>query len=166
MGSDPFAVAAPTCTRRIQFCSGHRLLNHESKCAHLHGHNYVAFITCQAAKLDEVGRVIDFSCIKEAIGGWIDQNWDHGFILHREDPNVLMMMSADLGRLPQTVEGAVAKIRAQKLYLMDRNPTAENMAAYLLYIGNQLLEGYGVKVVKVVLFETENCYAEVTAEGK
>ncbi len=73
-----------TCTRRIQFCCGHRVHRHEGKCANLHGHNYVLFVTAQGS-LDSVGRVIDFSVLKERIGGWIDQNWDHGFVLGVED---------------------------------------------------------------------------------
>jgi len=75
-----------TCTRRIQFCAGHRVAGHENKCNNLHGHNYVAFITAQAHNLDNLGRVVDFSVLKDIIGGWIDDNWDHGLILWREDP--------------------------------------------------------------------------------
>ena len=32
-------------TREIDFCYGHRLLNYEGKCRHLHGHNGKALIT-------------------------------------------------------------------------------------------------------------------------
>ena len=52
-----------TCTRRIQFCAGHRVMGHEGKCRNLHGHNYVVFVTAQADELDSVGRVIDFSVL-------------------------------------------------------------------------------------------------------
>jgi 6-pyruvoyltetrahydropterin/6-carboxytetrahydropterin synthase len=139
--------------RRIQFCSGHRLVGHESKCSHLHGHNYVAMIHCEADQLDGVGRVVDFSCIKDVIGNWIDEQWDHGMILHQDDPNAHAIATANLGGVGR-----------QKLYLMAVNPTAENMAAHLLQVGNQLFERahYSVRVVKVVLWETENCFAEVT----
>ena len=40
---------------------------HESKCAHLHGHNYKFEFHCTAGSLDNVGRVIDFSDIKEKL---------------------------------------------------------------------------------------------------
>ena len=134
------------CTRRIQFCAGHRIWGHENKCAHLHGHNYVAFFHATAPRLDEVGRVIDFSVLKTRLGGWIEERWDHGFVLHRDDREAI---------------DAVTRIPEQKLFLMDANPTTENMARYLLAtVAPQQLEGLGVEVVKVVLWETENCFAE------
>ena len=81
-----------TATRRVQFCAGHRVMGHENKCAHLHGHNYVALITARADKLDSVGRVIDFSVIKQRVGGWIEQHWDHGFIIARNDEQVMQWL--------------------------------------------------------------------------
>jgi 6-pyruvoyltetrahydropterin/6-carboxytetrahydropterin synthase len=51
----------------------------------------------------------------------------------------------------------------QKLYLMPTNPTAENMANYLLRsICPMVLADTGVVVSKVVVRETENCWAEAT----
>src|SRR5262249_14498003 len=53
-----------TCTRLLQFDAGHRVYQHEGKCANLHGHRYTAEITAQAEALDKIGRVIDFSVLK------------------------------------------------------------------------------------------------------
>jgi len=64
-------------TRKIEFDSGHRVLGHEGKCAHLHGHRYVAEITVESAGLDSLGRVVDFSVIKEKVGKWVDENWEY-----------------------------------------------------------------------------------------
>jgi len=137
-----------TAVRRLQFCAGHRVWKHEHKCANLHGHNYVAFVHAEAEHLDDLGRVIDFSVLKDRIGGWIEQHWDHGFICHREDDEALRAMEA---------------IPNQKTFVMDANPTAENMADYLLrVVGPEQLADTGVRLVRVVLWETENCYAEVT----
>lgn len=134
-----------TCTRRFQFCAGHRLVHHEGMCANLHGHNYVALITCQAPDLDGVGRVIDFSCIKEVVGKFIDANWDHKMVLNIEDYKGIAAIEA-LG---------------DPYYLMDANPTAENMALHLRQVSHGLLnDRYGIDVIKVQLWETENCYAE------
>ena len=138
-----------TCTRRIQFCAGHRLMGHEGKCAHLHGHNYVALITAAAPGLDQVGRVIDFAVIKERVGGWIEQQWDHGVIYNAAD---------------QEVARALDCIPNQKRFALNGNPTAENLAEYLLRVAcPSVLRDTGVRVTKVTLWETENCYAEVTA---
>jgi len=140
-----------TCcvTRRFQFCAGHRLVDHEGKCAHLHGHNYVAFVTCEAPELDAVGRVIDFSVIKQVIGDWINKAWDHKMILNRGD------------------DEGIAAVRAlgDPYYPMMCNPTAENMASEMLQVADGLLsEQHRITVTKVVLWETENCYAEVNAQ--
>jgi 6-pyruvoyltetrahydropterin/6-carboxytetrahydropterin synthase len=138
-----------TATRRVQFCAGHRIPQHESKCRNLHGHNYVALLTAVGVdkNLDELGRVVDFSVLKDCLGGWVDQNWDHGFVLSVADMQ---------GRAALEAFGP-----EQKLYLLDRIPTAENMARHLLdVVGPDVLRGTGVRLVKVVLWETENCYAE------
>ena len=39
-------------TREIRFCYGHRLLNYDGKCRHLHGHNGRAIITLETDRLD------------------------------------------------------------------------------------------------------------------
>jgi len=136
------------CTRRIQFCAGHRVHNHESRCKNFHGHNYVAFFEAQAPELDPLGRVIDFSVLKESIGGWIDQYWDHGFLYWKDD---------------REAHEVLRLVAGQKLYVMPTNPTAENMAHYLLttICPRQLsLVSSSVVVRKVIIWETENCFAE------
>lgn len=141
-----------TCTRRVQFCAGHRLLHHESKCSHLHGHNYVALFHARAEELDGVGRVVDFSVLKDLLGGWIDEFWDHGFVYNRLDVvtrDLLQQANADFPN-------------GQKAYPMAVNPTAENMADHLLrVVAPAMMLNTGVEVYKVTLWETENCYAEV-----
>lgn len=134
-------------TRRIQFCAGHRVHNHESECRNLHGHNYVVFFTARGIDRDkdELGRVIDFSVLKEKLGGWIFDNWDHGFLVWEDDLKIVRLLR-ELGH---------------KTYQLPYNPTAENMADYLLnVVGPMTLKTTGVRLIKVVLWETENCYAE------
>ena len=143
------------CTRRIQFCAGHRIPLHSSKCRHPHGHNYVAYLTAEADELDEAGMVVDFGVIKERVGGWIDKNWDHGTILQASDREMraaIMAFNRVSGLDP-------------KAYYMDSAPTAENMAEELLRCGDEELRGSGCRLVGVELWETENCcaYAGVTA---
>lgn len=150
-----------TCTRRIQFCAGHRVMGHENKCAHLHGHNYVVMVTAQGADwkvstdsegLDRIGRVVDFAVLKHRLGGWIEDNWDHGFILHTDDADAW-----------EAVRVFMASGVDQKTYAMPDNPTAENMANHLLrVIGPQVLDDTGVELTTVRVWETENCYADAT----
>lgn len=138
-----------TCTRRIQFCAGHRVVGHENKCANVHGHNYVVEIFAEADKLDGIGRVIDFSVLKDKVGKWIDQNWDHTFIASpNEDPALLEVIEL---------------INNKPIFQLPYNPTAENMALYLLntVCPMVLKDSPEVGVIKIVLHETENCWATV-----
>lgn len=142
-----------TATRRLQFCAGHRVHLHESKCANLHGHNYVLLFTAERDEeaLDRLGRVLDFSVMKEKLGGWIDRYWDHGFICYSEDPEM------------QAIFGIGQPSSQRKYYVMPTNPTAENMADHLLReICPQIFKDTGVRVIRIELWETENCRAEVT----
>ncbi len=125
-------------TRQIDFCYGHRLLNYEGKCRYLHGHNGRVFIVIEAARLDQRGMVTDFSDIKDVMKEWIDTNLDHRMILHRDDPAVPALQ--ELG---------------EPLYLLDCNPTAENIARVIFEVARQ----HGFPVVETRLWETPNCYA-------
>lgn len=142
-----------TVTRTLEFDAAHRVVNHESKCSTLHGHRYKAEITATSDKLDDIGRVIDFSVIKEKIGDWIDNNWDHTSIIFDEDKETLKA----LRWIPKKKEPFAAAW----------NPTAENMAAYLLRkVCPTLLNSTGVLVIKVRLWETPNCYADAELDAK
>lgn len=124
---------------------GHRVHGHEGKCRHLHGHNYRVHFTCQAAdsQLDEVGRVIDFSQVKSLLCMWLEDNWDHHFLVGEEDP-----LAQELLRLDETV------------VLVPFNPTAENIAEYLVrVVGPAQLLGTGIELVEVMVEETMKCFA-------
>ena len=132
--------------RRVSFCAGHRLLGHEGKCAHFHGHNYVAEFHVQSVdgSLDSVGRVVDFAEIKQRLKGWIDTHWDHAFLLWDQDSNGI---------------AAIESIDPPRLFLTPANPTAEVMADYLFrQVCPAELEGLGVRCTRVALWETpESC---------
>lgn len=136
-----------SAVRILKFDAGHRVVNHESKCRTLHGHEYKAEIFCESKSgLDDLGRVIDFSVIKEKVGTWIDDNLDHNMIIFEHDCNLKHL---------QQCEGL------KEVYVVPFNPTAENLAAHILEIGNQLLSDTPVEIVKIKLWETSNCYVEV-----
>ena len=136
-----------TITRKLEFDAAHRVVNHESKCATLHGHRYVCEFVATADKLDDIGRVIDFSVLKEKLGGWLDEKWDHNSILYVEDK--------------ETISALKSIPRKKDPFITNWNPTAENMAAFLLTnVCPELLKGTGVTVTKVIVWETPNCKAE------
>src|SRR5215475_979677 len=72
--------------REFKFCYGHRLLDYEGKCRHLHGHNGTAIITLAGEHLDERGILVDFTDLKDVMGRWVDENLDHRMLLRRDDP--------------------------------------------------------------------------------
>ena len=143
-----------TVMKQIKFCAGHRLLGHEGKCANLHGHNYVAQIFVSGDQTDDLGRIVDFSVINRLFKGWLDANWDHGLLLWKEDQQAIK---------------AIESMTENRLFVMPYNPTAENMARYLLLeVAPELvkqIEGYDVSVTKVVIWETENSSAEVALQS-
>lgn len=132
-----------SCTRRLEFDAAHRVMRHESKCRNLHGHRYVVEITA-SGKLDTVGRVIDFGVLKETVGGWIDEHWDHGLIVNHKDTELIELCTN----------------AGWKVYVLQTEPTAECMAPYLLSQSNTLLRGTSIVVTHIRLYETPNCWAD------
>lgn len=141
-----------TANRYHDISCGHRVAGHESKCAMLHGHNYRIHFTC-AGELDEIGRVLDFSVIKSKLCMWVEENWDHRFLAWQSDPFIAAL--SDM--LPP---GKTRDLFDESIVWVSFNPTAENMADYLLYmVGPHQLRGSGVKLIKVVIEETRKCSA-------
>lgn len=128
---------------------GHRVVGHEGKCKHLHGHNYRVYFTCQSEELDALGRVIDFGVIKAKLCMWLEHEWDHRFLAWQDDPLLPALVEID----PTVVD-------------VPFNPTAERMADYLLRcVGPLLLEDTGVRLVRVLVEETRKCSAEAGVDG-
>ena len=132
--------------RRIKFCAGHRLHRHGGKCEFFHGHNYIADFYVTNYEVDSVGRVIDFAELKTRFKGWLDEHWDHGFILNEADKNGI---------------AAIKIVEPCKYFLLPYNPTAENMARYLLdVVCPGLLADTDVEATRVVIWETEEAFAD------
>jgi 6-pyruvoyltetrahydropterin/6-carboxytetrahydropterin synthase len=132
-------------TREIRFCYGHRLLNYDGKCRHLHGHNGRAVITLAAAQLDALGMVVDFSRLKRAVGGWINEHLDHKMLLHRADPVLPLLRQ-----------------QGEPVHVLDENPTAENIAR-LIY---DVTLAQGFPVIEVRLWETDDSFATYTGPAQ
>ena len=82
--------------------------------------------------------LVDFGDIKKTVQQWIDDNLDHNMLLCRDDPI-----------LPVLLE------RGERVFVMDCNPTAENIAR-LIYDYNP---GGRAAGRRVVLWETEHCFS-------
>lgn len=154
-----------TIERYHDICTGHRVHGHEGKCQHLHGHNYRIHFTCTAEELDSLGRVVDFGIVKERLCMWIERQWDHKFLAWEKDDFMkgivqLVSMEAD-----DVDEHDACNMLTKSIVWVPFNPTAENMAEYLVNtIGPVAFKGTGVTLVKVKIEETAKCSATYTKE--
>jgi 6-pyruvoyltetrahydropterin/6-carboxytetrahydropterin synthase len=129
-------------TKRIEFCYGHRLLDHDGLCKHLHGHNAVAEIDVRTGALDHRNMVCDFGDLKRVVKGWIDRELDHRLLLRHDDPLVRPLQ--ELG---------------EPVYLVDSNPTAERIARLIFDFAST----QGFPVARVRVWETPTSCAEYEA---
>ncbi|MCG3148140.1 MAG: hypothetical protein PCFJNLEI_01582 [Verrucomicrobiae bacterium] len=129
-------------TKHIDFCYGHRLLNYDGQCRHLHGHNGRVEVDIESAKLDARGMVVDFADIKRILKSWIDETLDHRMLLNKADPLIPALQESG------------------ELYvLLDENPTAENIAKLIF----DHARSKGLPVIEVRLWETPTSF--VTYRG-
>lgn len=124
--------------KEIHFSYGHRLVGHQGKCRHVHGHNGRVQIEVAADKLDKLNMVIDFSEISRTIGKWIDENFDHVLILWERDPLT-----------------PVLKEKGEKILVVAENPTAEFLARRIFEEAQKMK----LPVSKVTVWETNDSCA-------
>jgi len=140
-------------TRRLEFDAGHRIPDHASQCRHLHGHRYAIEITLRGRIIDRAGdtangMVMDFSQVKCLAQEHLIDRWDHAFLAYQGDREVVDLL---------------ARIPNHKTVLLDRVPTAENLASIAFAIlAGVYTNKYGndLKLERVRLYETPNCWAE------
>jgi 6-pyruvoyltetrahydropterin/6-carboxytetrahydropterin synthase len=134
--------------------AAHRLVGHLGKCRFIHGHNYRIYFHIEG-DMDDLGMVVDFDTVKATLCKWLDDNWDHKLILWASDP------------LADALQPAITKYDTiGNIELVPFNPTAEGMAQYLLdEIGPRLLPPE-LKLVKVIVQETQKCSAEASTAAQ
>ena len=122
----------------VEFRAGHRLIApYEGKCNNLHGEGYTAICEFESEVLDKSGMVIDFGEVKREIKNWIDSNWDHSYIHHKDDEI-----------------GEYLKGLGMKTFEMENNPTAEYMAQILYYNIALMKRIVGATIKKVGIVES------------
>jgi len=130
--------------KKIDFCYGHRLLDYEGRCAHVHGHNAVVEVELSSDTVDDCGMVVDFAEIELKVAGFIESQLDHRMLLRKDDP--LVEVLRNVGENP---------------FLMESNPTAENIAKLIL----ERARAGGLPVMAVRFWETKDSMAEYRWEG-
>lgn len=140
-----------TAERYHDISVGHRVTGHENKCRYLHGHNYRIHFRVTAPDLDNIGRVIDFSVIKERLCFWLEDNYDHKFLIWEKDE----------------LRDSLIAMSSESIVVVPFNPTAENIAKHLVeVIAPVQLEGTGCTLIKCEVEETRKCKASYEIKGK
>lgn len=172
-----------TVIRSHEICAGHRVVGHESKCRHLHGHNYKFHFKIvpkgipvdmeypegfpgklyNPGKLDDIGRVIDFSVVKTTLCQWLEDNWDHKFLHWEKDLLIDGLKNLVSQEWKMSSRPSISELDGDaffhSLVALPFNPTAENLAAYMVnVIGPQLLDEHGVQLVECTIEETSKCH--------
>lgn len=133
-----------TAERYHDISCGHRVVGHENKCKYLHGHNYRIHFKVAGRHLDHIGRVIDFGVIKSRLCQWLEDNYDHKFLIWEYDPY-----------LP-----ALKEVCGSSLVVLPFNPTAENIAQHLCeVVAVEQLAGTGCILLECKIEETAKCSA-------
>src|SRR5690606_19622153 len=98
------------------------------------------------------GMIMDFSDVKAIAKEHLVDVWDHAFLAYAKDSAVL----AFLDSLP-----------GHKTVVIDCIPTVENLAQVAFDILKAAYHdryGTGLRLARLVLHETPNCWAEVSAD--
>ena len=128
---------------QIEFDAGHRVLGYSGKCRSPHGHRYRAEVFVITEDLDPVGFSLDLAAVKAPLKAWIDEHWDHGFLLNASDTVLLT---------------ALTSVPEAKVFVLKRgNPSAELMAHELFDVATGAL---GLPVTRVRIWDTPNQYSE------
>ena len=144
---------AVSVTRKLEFDAGHRIPDHRSQCRNLHGHRYVLEVTLagdivNAPGASDNGMLMDFTEIKAIAQANIVEVWDHAFLVYQGDV---------------AVRDVLESLPGHKTVVLDRIPTVENLAAIAFetlaphYQGHY---GHDLRLTRVRLYETPNCWAD------
>lgn len=142
-----------TITRKLEFDAGHRIPDHNSQCRNLHGHRYALHITLTGELVTQSGRsdngmIMDFSDIKALANKHLVDEWDHAFLVYEHDESVRRFLES----LPN-----------HKTVVLNRVPTVENLAKIAFDKLKAIFDKEaGLRLLKVTLYETPNCWAEVS----
>lgn len=175
----PYYEAAPVLpvkapihfvTKQIEFDYGHRIANHNSKCRNVHGHRAKVEVTVRGplnveSTASDLGMVVDFTAIKEALVKNVHDVFDHCMIVDEHDEWFINGLHRfDNDRVPvktRTAYGYCSVINDfGKIQFIDRPPTAENLAYLIFKVLAGVLNKGEVWVTSVKFWETPTSMAE------
>ena len=128
--------------KNAYFDASHRLLHYKGKCACLHGHRWKVEVWVEGQVDPVTGILADYNMIRETI-----ETYDHQVILNESDPMVACLM------------------KFQPVITTPGDPTSELLAAIIRARIDQACTSAGLDatVVKIRVWESPTCFAEITA---
>jgi 6-pyruvoyltetrahydropterin/6-carboxytetrahydropterin synthase len=136
-------------TREFTFEMAHALWNYDGPCKNIHGHSYKLYVTVIGKILQDNsnakhGMVIDFSELKKIVEENIIDYFDHSVIISSEADKL------ELRNIKEMFD---------KFYLVDYQPTCENLVIHIVQILKEKLPD-GIELFSIRLCETASSYAE------
>lgn len=126
--------------QKVTFCAAHRLMDTDTVCKNIHGHNYDVWFTICGEKESD-GMIIDFFDLEKICQDLVDL-WDHSLMLRSDDPII------------KALEGL-----SQKIVVFEENPTCEEMVLKLSKYFPKLPNNS--KLTKIRLKEMEQYEVEI-----
>ncbi len=140
-------------SKRIEWCMGHRLANHNGKCVNLHGHQYVLEVVVtgevnQQPGVSDSGMVADFGEIRDLLNQQVQGPCDHSFMVAENDSLMMEFFRTN----PQL-----------KHLTVPFETTAENIATWIYQrIETELKKiSPSLKLTSVRVWETPYNWAQV-----
>ncbi len=128
--------------KEVHFDASHRLLHYKGKCANLHGHRWKVEVWIDGAVDNDTCILVDYNVIKNIV-----ERFDHQVLLNEDDPMVPCIQ------------------QFQKVITTPGDPTSELLAVLVRDMIEEECNapGHEIKVIKLRVWESPTCYAEITA---
>ena len=141
-------------SKEVEFDTGHRVPDHQSKCRNPHGHRYRLRATCEGDVVNENGAadngmLVDFSDLKEWMTEYVHDVYDHAFVVYGGDTSMRTALLSD----PDW-----------KVVTVPFTPTAENLARSIFDTLAGIIETHwrgNLRLSKIELWETPTSVAIV-----
>ena len=142
-------------TKEFKFETGHALYGYDGLCKNVHGHSYKLSVTISGTPISDpknqkYGMVMDFGDLKNIINDIIVNPFDHATVLNVNSPHK---------ELSDNMEA-----QGHKIVRVQYQPTSEMM---IIDFANKIKTKLppDVRLERLILRETETCYAEWYADN-
>jgi len=139
-------------TKIFHFEMAHAIHGYAGACKDIHGHSYELHVSISSDRIGDAylpapGFDIDFKAIKELVRSAVIDKLDH----------CLLLSAGFIACNPNYAS-------TKNLFIFEAEPTAENLLLYIKQVLQQKLPD-NIQLVHLKLFETNDSYAEWTAES-